>query len=209
MDNSESSIAAFFTLVLATNVETGLENHELAAADEKEALITVTEDTSWTLTWTAVETGQSEDEEGFIGFIGPEQFDCEPEEFLPIVSVDHVCDILGDTATFSIDNTDSGVDAIVEVYSDGELIWGPTIIEKGTEPYETTIPVTGIEAITIRVAAGENSHNYGTTTIKETLNCPETQVAPFDCASFPALIQIVGTNDVGFEIKELNPASGE
>ena len=98
LDNSESSIAAFFTLVLATNVETGLENHELAAEDEKEVLITVTEDTSWTLTWTAVETGQSEDEEGFIGFIGPEQFDCEPEEFLPIVSVDHVCDILGDTA---------------------------------------------------------------------------------------------------------------
>ena len=209
LDNSESSVDALFTLVLTTNVETGVEDHELAAEDEKEVLITVTEDTSWTLTWTAVETGQSEDEEGFIGFIGPEQFDCEPEEFLPIVSVDHVCDILGDTATFSIDNTDSGVDAIVEVYSDGELIWGPTIIEKGTESYETTIPVTGIEAITIRVAAGENSHNYGTTTIKETLNCPETQVAPFDCASFPALIQIVGTNDVGFEIKELNPASGE
>ena len=209
LDNSESSVAAFFTLVLTTGVETGLENHELAAEDEKEVLITVTEDTTWTLTWKAVETGQSEDEEGFIGFIGPEQFDCEPEEFLPVVSVDHVCDILGDTATFSIDNTDSGVDAIVEVYSDGELIWGPTIIEKGTESYETTIPVTGIEAITIRVAAGENSHNYGTTTIKETLNCPETQVAPFDCASFPALIQIVGTNDVGFEVKELNPASGE
>ena len=209
LDNSESSVAAFFTLVLNTNVETGLEDHELAAEDEKEVLITVTEDTTWTLTWKAVETGQSEDEEGFIGFIGPEQFDCEPEEFLPVVSVDHVCDILGDTATFSIDNTDSGVDAIVEVYSDGELIWGPTIIEKGTESYETTIPVTGIEAITIRVAAGENSHNYGTTTIKETLNCPETQVAPFDCASFPALIQIVGTNDVGFEVKELNPASGE
>ena len=209
LDNSESSVEAIFTLVLTTGVETGFEDHGVADGDQKEVLISVTEDSDWTLMWTAVETGQSEDEEGFIGFIGPEQFDCEPEEFLPIVSVDHVCDILGDTATFSIDNTDSGVDAIVEVYSDDELIWGPTIIEKGTESYETTIPVTGIEAITIRVAAGENSHNYGTTTIKETLNCPETQVAPFDCASFPALIQIVGTNDVGFEVKELNPASGE
>ncbi len=209
LDNSESSVEAIFTLVLTTGVETGFEDHGVADGDQKEVLISVTEDSDWTLMWTAVETGQSEDEEGFIGFIGPEQFNCEPEEFLPIVSVDHVCDILGDTATFSIDNTDSGVDAIVEVYSDDELIWGPTIIEKGTESYETTIPVTGIEAITIRVAAGENSHNYGTTTIKETLNCPETQVAPFDCASFPALIQIVGTNDVGFEVKELNPASGE
>ena len=209
LDNSESSVDALFTLMLNMGAETEMDSHEVVEGEKEEVLISVTEDSEWTLTWKAVETGQSEDEEGFVGIIGPEQFDCEPEEFLPVVSVDHVCDILGDTATFSIDNTDSGVDAIVEVYSDDELIWGPTIVEKGTESYETTIPVTGIEAITIRVAAEENSHNYGTTTIKETLNCPETQVAPFDCASFPALIQIVGTTNVGFEVKELNPASGE
>ena len=50
LDNSESSVDALFTLVLTTNVETGVEDHELAAEDEKEVLITVTEDTSWTLT---------------------------------------------------------------------------------------------------------------------------------------------------------------
>jgi len=209
LDNSESSVDALFTLVLDTDTETGIESQDVTEGEKKEVLISVTEDSEWTLMWQAAETDESEEEKGFVGLVGPEQFDCEPEEFLPIVSVDHVCDILGDTATFSIDNTDSGVNAIVEVYSDDELIWGPTIIEKGTESYETTIPVTGIEAITIRVAAEENSHNYGTTTIKETLNCPETQVAPFDCAAFPALIQIVGTKGVGFEVKELNPASGE
>ena len=209
LDNSESSVDARFSLVLGTDTETGIESKEVTQGEKEEVIISVTEDSEWTLIWKAVETGESEEEKGFVGFIGPEQFDCEPEEFLPIVSVDHVCDILGNTATFSIDNTGSGVNAIVEVYSDDELIWGPTTIEKGTESYETTIPVTGIEAITIRVAAEENSHNYGTTTIKETLNCPETQVAPFDCAAFPALIQIVGTKGVGFEVKELNPASGE
>ena len=111
--------------------------------------------------------------------------------------------------SFSVDNSDSGVDAVVALYDGSDLIWGPETVEADTVMEETTIPATGVESVTIVITADAEAASYSPTRVKEILECPEVNVTAFDCAAYPALIQVIGETDVGFHIKQLDIASGE
>ncbi|HIE67101.1 MAG TPA: LysM peptidoglycan-binding domain-containing protein, partial [Acidimicrobiia bacterium] len=208
LDNSDSEVAASFTVSLIVDEETSdVEIHQVDAGVIKERILPLPEDSSWSIEWTA---GDAEDpDQSFDGFTDPQDFDCEPLPFEPVLTVSHVCSPLGDSATFSVDNSDSGVDAVVELYDGSELIWGPETVEAGTVMEETTIPATGVESVTIVIIAGVEAASYSPTRVKEILECPEVNVTAFDCAAYPALIQVIGEKGVGFHIKQLDIASGE
>ena len=208
LDNSDSEVAALFTVSLTVDEETSaIEIHQADAGVIKEIILSLPEDASWSIEWTAEDT--EDPDQSFDGFTDPQDFDCEPLPFEPVLTVSHVCSPLGDSATFSVDNTDSGVDAVVALYDGSDLIWGPETVEADTVMEETTIPATGVESVTIVITADAEAANYSPIRVKEILECPEVSVAAFDCAAYPALIQVIGETDVGFHIKQLDIASGE
>ena len=208
LDNSDSEVAALFTASLTVDEETSaIEIHQVDAGVIKEIILSLPEDASWSIEWTAEDT--EDPDQSFDGFTDPQDFDCEPLPFEPVLTVSHVCSPLGDSATFSVDNSDSGVDAVVELYDGSDLIWGPETVEAGTVMEETTIPATGVESVTIEITAGVEGASYSPTRVKEILECPEVNVTAFDCAAYPALIQVMGKTNSGMEIKQLDIASGE
>ena len=177
------------------------------AEASKEIILFPSEDSSWSIEWSAADTGDPD--QSFDGFTDPQDFDCEPLPFEPVLTVSHVCSPLGDSASFSVDNTGSGVDAVVSLYDGSDLLWGPETVEAGVVMEEETIPATGVESVTILIVADDEATYYSPTRVKEILECPEVNVAEFDCAAYPALIQVIGETGVGFHVKQLDIASGE
>ena len=199
LDNGESEVAALFTVSLIVDEETSvIEIHPVDAGVIKEMILPLPEDASWSIEWTAEDT--EDPDQSFDGFTDPQDFDCEPLPFEPVLTVSHACSPLGDSATFSVDNNDSGVDAVVELYDGSDLIWGPETVEAGTVMEETTLPVTGVESVTIVITADAEAASYSPTRVKEILECPEVNVTAFDCAAYPALIQIMGKTNSGMEL---------
>ncbi|MCH2423590.1 MAG: hypothetical protein MK196_10845, partial [Acidimicrobiales bacterium] len=208
LDNTESLVDTSFVVSLIVDEETDTtEIYTVDAEASKEIILFPSEDSSWSIEWSAADTGDPD--QSFDGFTDPQDFDCEPLPFEPVLTVSHVCNPLGDSASFSVDNTGSGVDAVVSLYDGSDLLWGPETVEAGVVMEEETIPATGVESVTILIVADDEATYYSPTRVKEILECPEVNVAEFDCAAYPALIQVIGETGVGFHVKQLDIASGE
>ena len=208
LDNTESLVDTSFVVALIVDEETDTtEIYTVDAEASKEIILFPSEDSSWSIEWSAADTGDPD--QSFDGSTEPQDFDCEPLPFEPVLTVSHVCSPLGDSAAFSVDNTGSGVDAVVSLYDGSDLLWGPETVEAGVVMEEETIPATGVESVTILIVADDEATNYSPTRVKEILECPEVNVAEFDCAAYPALIQVIGETGVGFHVKQLDIASGE
>ena len=82
----------------------------------------------------------------------------------------------------------------------------PNVEEKSYWP----LPVGEAKGTTYSATlTGSDGSSYKPVIDEQVISCSNIEIEPFDCSNHPTLIQILGVRNVGFEVKELNPSSGE